>query len=452
MVSEQMHSLNKMKRRTFIKRSSLTALSVSAFGIMGAYSEDAVVGNNYTVNEQRLLTRIAELAKFGKDDNGHGYRVAYTKGDIDGRAWFIEQMKRAGLDPVIDAAGNIIGKRKGKNPSLKPIAFGSHIDMVPDGGNYDGPLGSISALEVIEVLNEHNIQTEHPLEVIIFANEEGGTIGSMAMAGGLTTAGLQQKSQNGLTMAEGIRAIGGNPDNIQSCIRKKGDLRAWVELHIEQGGILARENVQIGVVEGIVGIVHWEVTVEGFANHAGTTPMNMRQDALLASARFIIAVNEVITEVKGNQVGTIGKLAITPNAYNVIPGKVVLGLEIRDLSAEKIEVLFGEIEKRAAAIATASNTTIHFARQANASKPALTNKALQQTIQAAAKALGLSTKLMQSGAGHDSQEIAAIAPVAMIFVPSVGGISHSYKEFTKTVDMTNGANVLLQTVLSIDKE
>jgi N-carbamoyl-L-amino-acid hydrolase len=447
-----MHSLNTMKRRTFIKRSSLTALSVSAFGIMGAYSEDAVVGNNYTVNEQRLVTRIAELAKFGKDDNGHGYRVAYTKGDIDGRAWFIEQMKRAGLDPVIDAAGNIIGKRKGKNQSLKPIAFGSHIDMVPDGGNYDGPLGSISALEVIEVLNEHNIRTEHPLEVIIFANEEGGTIGSMAMAGGLTTAGLQQKSQNGLTMAEGIRAIGGNPDNIQSCIRKKGDLRAWVELHIEQGGILARENVQIGVVEGIVGIVHWEVTVEGFANHAGTTPMNMRQDALLASARFIIAVNEVITEVKGNQVGTIGKLAITPNAYNVIPGKVVLGLEIRDLSAEKIEVLFGEIEKRAAAIATASNTTIHFARQANASKPALTNKALQQTIQAAAKALGLSTKLMQSGAGHDSQEIAAIAPVAMIFVPSVGGISHSYKEFTKTVDMTNGANVLLQTVLSIDKD
>ena len=441
-----------MKRRTFIKRSSLTALGVSTFGIMSTYGKAAVVGNNYTVNEQRLVTRITELAKFGTDDKGHGYRVAYTKGDIDGRAWFIEQMKRAGLDPVIDAAGNIIGKRKGRNPLLKPIAFGSHIDMVPDGGNYDGPLGSISALEVIEVLNEHNIRTEHPLEVIIFANEEGGTIGSMAMAGGLTTAGLQQKSQNGLTMAEGIRAIGGNPDNIQSCIRKKGDFRAWVELHIEQGGILARENVQIGVVEGIVGIVHWEVTVEGVPNHAGTTPMNMRQDALLASARFILAVNEVITAVKGNQVGTIGKMAITPNAYNVIPGKVVLGLEIRDLSADKIEGLFREIEQRAAAIATESKTTISFARQANASKPALTNKALQQTIQASAKALGLSTKLMQSGAGHDSQEIASIAPVAMIFVPSVGGISHSYKEFTKTVDMTNGANVLLQTVLAIDKD
>ena len=419
---------------------------------MGAHCEPPVFGNNLKVNERRIVTRMAELAKFGLDDAGRGYRVAYTKGDIEGRAWFTEQMKRAGLDPTVDAAGNIIGKRKGKNQSLKPIAFGSHLDMVPDGGNYDGPLGSISALEVIEVLNENKTLTEHPLEVIIFANEEGGTVGSMAMAGGLTPAGLQQKSQSGLTMAEGIKAIGGNPDNLASCIRKKGDLRAWVELHIEQGGILARENVQIGVVEGIVGIAHWEVTVTGFANHAGTTPMAMRQDALLAAARLIIAVNDVITSVKGNQVGTIGKLALTPNAYNVVPGKVVLGLEIRDLAADKIELLFQEIEKKAAAIATESHTAIRLERQANASKPALTNKALQQTIAAAAKSLGLSTKVMQSGAGHDSQEIAAIAPVAMIFVPSVGGISHSYQELTKPGDLSNGANVLLQTILALDQE
>jgi N-carbamoyl-L-amino-acid hydrolase len=441
-----------MKRRTFLKTSAVTALGVQAFGILGPANSQAAAGNPYSVNEARMVGRIAELAKFGRDTNGHGYRVAYTKGDSEGRAWFMTQMNKAGLEPVIDAAGNLIGKRKGKNPALKPIAFGSHLDMVPDGGNYDGPLGSISALEVIDVLNEHKFLTEHPLEVIIFANEEGGTIGSMALAGGLTKEGLQQKSQQGLTMAEGIRAIGGNPDNIPSCIRKKGDLHAWLELHIEQGGILARENVQIGVVEGIVGIVHWEVTVTGFANHAGTTPMNQRQDALLAAARFIVAVNEVITSVKGNQVGTIGKIAATPNAYNVIPGKVVLGLEIRDLAAAKIELLFREIEQRAATIATESHTTIHFERQANASKPALTDKALQQAIQASAKALGLSTKVMQSGAGHDSQEMAAIAPVAMIFVPSVGGISHSYQEFTKPVDLTNGANVLLQTILTIDKD
>ena len=440
-----------VNRRTSIKNAFVTALGICTLGLLGAHSQRAVVGNPLRVNEPRIVARVAELAKFGRDDRGHGYRVAYTKGDIDGRAWFIAQMKQAGLDPAIDAAGNIIGKRPGKNPKLPPIAFGSHIDMVPDGGNYDGPLGALGALEVIDVLNEHKILTEHPLEVIIFANEEGGTVGSMAMAGGLTPAGLQQKSQSGLTMAEGIKAIGGNPDNLQLCVRKKGDLRAWVELHIEQGGILARENVQIGVVEGIVGIVHWEVTVEGVANHAGTTPMNARQDALLAASRLVIAVNEVITSVQGNQVGTVGKLAVTPNAYNVIPGKVVLGLEIRDLAAAKIETLFREIEHRAAAIAAASHTAIRFDRQANASTPALTDPVLQQTVQAAAKALGLSTKLMQSGAGHDSQEMAAIAPVAMIFVPSVGGISHSPQELTKSGDLANGTNVLLQTILSIDK-
>ncbi|WP_151087907.1 Zn-dependent hydrolase [Hymenobacter baengnokdamensis] len=440
-----------MKRRIFVKNASLTALGVSAVGLLESSSKNLIGDNKLKVNEQRMVSRITEFSKFGMDEKGHGYRVAFTKGDIEGRDWFIEQLKKAGLDPVIDAAGNIIGKRKGKNQALKPIAFGSHIDMVPDGGNYDGPVGSIGALEVIDVLNENKLVTEHPLEVIIFSNEEGGTIGSMAMAGALTKEGLQQKSQNGLTMAEGIKAIGGNPDTIQSCIRKKGDIHAWLELHIEQGGILEREHVQIGVVEGIVGIVHWEVTVEGFANHAGTTPMNMRQDALLASARLIIAVNEVINSVPGNQVGTIGKIAATPNAYNVIPGKVVMGLEIRDLAADKIETLFREIEKRAAAIATESKTTIRFERQANASKPALTDKKLQQVITATAQALGLSTKLMQSGAGHDSQEIAAIAPVAMIFVPSVGGISHAYKEFTTASDMTNGANVLLQTILAIDK-
>jgi len=439
-----------MQRRTFVKKSSLTVIGMGVFGSLFSSNKKAVA--DLRVNGQRIESRIFELAKFGRAENGHGYRIAYTKGDIEGRAWFVELMKKAGLDPTIDAAGNIIGNRKGKNSSLKPIGFGSHIDMVPDGGNYDGTLGSISALEIIETLNENNLVTEHPLQVIIFGNEEGGTIGSKAIVGELTSDGLQQKSQSGLTLAEGIKAIGGNPDNIQSCIRKKGDFHAWIELHIEQGGILEKENIKIGVVEGIVGIVHWEVTVEGFANHAGSTPMNMRQDALLAASKFILVVNEVINSVKGNQVGTVGKIAVQPGAYNVIPGKVVLGLEIRDLSSKKIEMLFREIEKRAATIGKDSKTTISFVRQPNESKPALTNKALQQTINTSAKALGFSTKFMQSGAGHDSQHIASIAPAAMIFIPSVGGISHSPKEFSTATDMANGANVLLQTILKLDNE
>src|SRR6187399_2184939 len=439
-----------MQRRTFVKRSSLTVIGMSVFGSLLSNTKKTVAG--LSVNGQRIEGRIFELAKFGKDASGHGYRVAYTKGDIEGRAWFMELMKKAGLDPTIDTAGNIIGKRKGKNASLKPIGFGSHIDMVPDGGNYDGTLGSISALEIIEILNENNVVTEHPLEVIIFGNEEGGTIGSKAMVGEFTSDGLRQTSQGGVTMGEGIKAIGGDPDHIQTCARKKGDIHAWVELHIEQGGILEKEHIQIGVVEGIVGIVHWEVTVEGFANHAGSIPMNMRQDALLAASKFVLAVNEVINSVKGNQVGTVGKITVQPGAYNVIPGKVVLGLEIRDLSSEKIEMLFREIEKRGATIGKDSKTTISFVRQPNESKPALTNKALQQTIDTSAKALGFSTKFMQSGAGHDSQHIASIAPAAMIFIPSVGGISHSPNEFSTATDMANGANVLLQTILKLDKE
>ena len=440
-----------MKRSSFIKNISLTAFGVSALGMVDSIGNSFVFGNNLKVNGKRIENRILELAKFGLDEKGHGTRVAFTKADIDARAWFIELMKNAGLNPSIDAAGNIIGKRQGKNNSLKPICFGSHIDMVPDGGNYDGTLGSIAALELIEILNENKVVTEHPLELIIFSNEEGGTIGSKAMVGDITSEGLLQKSQSGLTMAEGIKAIGGNPDNIQSCIRKKGDIHAWLELHIEQGGILEKEKIQIGVVEGIVGIVHWEVTVEGFANHAGATQMNMRQDALLAASKFIIAFNEVITSVKGTQVGTVGKIAVQPGAYNVIPGKAKLGLEIRDLSADKIEMLFKQIEYRAASIAKESTTKISFVRQANESKPALTDKKLQQTINATAKSLGFTTKFMQSGAGHDTQHMGDIAPAAMIFIPSVSGISHSPKEFSTAMDMENGANVLLKTILSLDK-
>jgi amidase, hydantoinase/carbamoylase family len=416
------------------------------------FSQITTNGKVLKVNQQRIEKRILELAKFGKDSIGRGYRVAYTKGDIEGRAWFIDLMKKASLEVTIDYAGNIIGKRKGKNPLLKPIVFGSHIDMVPDGGNYDGCVGSIGGLEMIEVLNENNIITEHPLEVIIFSDEEGGIIGSLSMAGHLTTDDLKQVSQSGLIVSDGIKAIGGNPDSIQYAARKKGDIKAYLELHIEQGGILEKEQINIGVVQGIVGIVDWEVTVNGFANHAGTTPMNLRKDALLAAAKFIIAVNEVINSYEGKQVGTIGKISALPGAYNVVPGKVILGLEIRDLSSEKIWKLFHDIEKKAAAIAASSGTTITFQPPANQVKPALTDQNLQKKIAASAKALGFTTKLMQSGAGHDAQDIALIAPVGMIFVPSIGGISHSPKEFTKPIDMANGANVLLQTILSLDKE
>ncbi|MBC7827611.1 MAG: hydantoinase/carbamoylase family amidase, partial [Chitinophagaceae bacterium] len=261
-----------MKRRSFIKKTTLASVG---FGLVEL---NLLFGNRYSprnylgVNGSRLENRVLELAKFGRNANGQGYRVAFSSGDIEGRAWLFELMKNAGLETSRDEAGNIIGRRKGKNSSLKPIAFGSHIDMVPDGGNYDGTLGSLSALEAVEVLNEQKIITNHPLEVIVFADEEGSMVGSKAIAGLITPGMLTQISHAGLTISEGVRCIGGNPDLIANCKRKKGDIHAFLELHIEQGGILEFENLQVGVVEGIVGIDHWEVTVEGFANHAGTTP------------------------------------------------------------------------------------------------------------------------------------------------------------------------------------
>jgi N-carbamoyl-L-amino-acid hydrolase len=438
------------KRRSFVKKTSLSLLGLSLLGSWPLRKAQAA-NKLLKVNEKRIEARISELAKFGQDAAGHGYRMAFTKGNAEAQAWLLNLMQQAQLNCTIDAAGNIIGIRKGKKDNLKPISFGSHIDMVPDGGNYDGTLGSLAALEVIEILNENKITTNHPLEVIIFADEEGSMVGSKALTSIISAPILAQKSHTELTVAEGVKVIKGNPENLDSCLRQKGDIHAFLELHIEQGGVLEKEEIEIGIVEGIVGIEHWAVTVEGFANHAGTTPMSLRQDALLAASKFIIAVNEVIRSVDGAQVGTIGKIEVHPGAYNVIPGKASLGLEIRDLSAEKVEKLYQEIEKRAEVIAAESQVKISFERMPNVATAALTDKNLQQSILKSAQNLGLSTKFMPSGAGHDSQNMARIAPIAMIFVPSIGGISHSHKEFTKSVDMANGASVLLNTILEVDK-
>jgi N-carbamoyl-L-amino-acid hydrolase len=422
-----------------------------------SFTETTIVGQSKNIEEQlrvnqdRIEKRIMELAEFGRDSNGHGYRVAFSKGDQEGRAWYMDQLRNAGMKVSIDYAGNIIGKRQGKNPSLKPIAFGSHIDMVPDGGNYDGCVGSISALEVINILNENKIITNHPLQIMIFSDEEGTVIGSSAIAGHLSEQNLQIKSHSGLTIAEGIKAIGGNPEKIKEITGKKGDLTAFLELHIEQGAFLEKDHIQTGVVDGIVGVSHWDVVIEGFANHAGTTPMNMRKDALLAASQFIIAVNEVVRSHEGRQVGTVGKIKAEPGVPNVIPGKVIVSLELRDLSQEKIGMLFSEIKNRADKIAAGSGVKIFF-NQTLRTMPALTSDAIKSHIIQSAKLLGLSYQHMPSGAGHDSQEIATFAPIGMIFVPSVGGISHSPKEFTSAIDMANGANVLLQTILAIDNE
>ena len=424
--------------------------NLGLFGALGAIATGPVRSQpRLRVNGKRISDHLAALSEFGKNPQGGVSRVAYSEADLLGREYAMVLMRAAKLDVRVDFAGNLVGRRAGSDPSLPPLVMGSHIDSVPEGGNYDGDVGSMGAIEAAQTLAENKVATRHPIEVIIFQNEEGGTIGSHALSGELTEKQLGLMTRSGRTIREGIKFIGGNPDMLASARRKPGSIAAYLELHIEQGGILDAEKINIGVVEGIVGITQWDVTIEGFANHAGTTPMNQRRDAMLAAARFIDAVNRIVTGVPGRQVGTVGRLQALPGAYNVIPGKVVLGLELRDLDANKVQMLFERIGAEARQIAEATGTQFGF-NEVNSIDPALTDLRIRKLIDDTAKGLGFTTKLLPSGAGHDAQEMARLGPVGMIFVPSVAGISHSPREFSRPEDIANGADVLLHTLLKLD--
>jgi N-carbamoyl-L-amino-acid hydrolase len=381
-------------------------------------------------------------------------RVAYSDADVAGRQYTIDLMRAAGLNPQVDPAGNIFGRRAGSDASLPPILFGSHIDSVPNGGNFDGDLGSFAALGVIEALTAAEVRTRHPLEMVIWSAEEGvafsrGLNGSRIVAGDVKASDMDQVWE-GMTRADAIRKIGGDPSRIMDAIRPRGAHHCYLELHIEQGGALEQQRTPIGVVEGIVAIDRHEVLVTGFANHAGTTPMAERQDALLAASHLTIAVRQIVTSEPGRQVGTVGRLDVTPNAQNVIPGIVRLTIELRDLSADKLTRLASQIRLRAAAIAKDTRTSIQFTSSSH-NAPASAALEVQQAIERSARRVGLASQRMPSGAGHDAQMMAQLSPMGMIFVPSVGGISHSPLELTRWEDCARGADVLLGTVLEIDR-
>lgn len=401
------------------------------------------------VDGERINRQIQELAQFGKNPYGGVSRVAYSEFDRQGREWAMTVMRDAGLSVSVDAAANIVGRRPGSVPSLEPLVFGSHIDSVPDGGNYDGDVGSLGAIEVARTLAANNLVTRHPLEVVVFANEEGGTVGSRALVGELTSDDLRLKTNSGKTIGEGITFLGGDPSKLASVKRSVGEIAAYVELHIEQGGNLDREKIDIGVVEGIVGISQWEVTVEGVANHAGTTAMGDRHDSLLATARYIDMVNRVITSTPGRQVGTVGRVQAFPGAPNVIPGKAIFTLEIRDLDAAKVDRLAAAVRAEGETIGRATGCTFAYS-SLHHSRPAVCDDRVKAVVETSARGLALSASHLPSGAGHDAQHMARLGPAGMIFVPSVGGISHAPTEFTKPDDVVNGANVLLHTILALD--
>lgn len=403
---------------------------------------------SFRVDGERVNRHLTELSRFGRTPEGGISRVAYSEADLEGRAFAMELMREAGLEVGIDTAGNIVGRRAGGS-DLPPLMMGSHIDSVPHGGNFDGQVGSMGAIEVAQTLAEHGIVTRHPLEVVLFQNEENGKTGSRAIAGELEARELNLPSHTEQTIGEGIATIGGDPSKLDEAVRRRGDIAAYLELHIEQGAVLDAQQIDIGVVEGIVGIKRWNVAIEGFANHAGTTPMADRHDAMLTAGRFIDAVNAVVTETPGRQVATVGRLRAHPGAPNVVAGRVELSLEIRDLSMAKIDVLFLRIERAGRELAARNGTRIEL-DEYYLSRAALTAPELQSIVTASATELGLSTLSMPSGAGHDAQSIALLAPVGMIFIPSVEGVSHSPKELSRPDDIEAGTNVLLQSLLRAD--
>ena len=443
-----------MNRRDFSLRlaGAVGALSLGNSRLGAAAFGEVLQGNAaLRVNGDRINQHLTALSEFGKNPYGGVSRVAYSEFDKQGRTYVMGLMREAGLEASIDVAGNIIGKRAGSNAALKPIIFGSHIDSVPDGGNYDGDVGVLSSIEVARTFKERGITTRHPIEIIIFQNEEGGTIGSRAFVGHLPDKDLDLVAKSGKTLRDGIRFIGGDPTKLGTLAHKTGDYAAYVELHIEQGGTLDAEGLNIGVVEGIVGIGWWDVTIDGFGNHAGTTPMDKRKDALMAAAKYVQMVNRVVTSEPGRQVGTVGRIQAFPGAPNVIPGQVQATLEIRDLDRAKIVRLAKKVMDEAVKIGTENGTTFTF-KETYLSTPAMMEPGVQKVIEASARSLGMTTKYLPSGAGHDAQYMAQICPTGMIFCPSAGGISHSPKEFTKPQDVTNGANVLLQTILALDAQ
>ncbi len=439
-----------------MSRSQWTVLqSIVAFALMGATPTVAGAAvASPAIDASRLQRSLEDLSVFGRPAGGSFAdgvsRFAYSDADVAGRAFVIQLIKSAGLQPRIDTAGNIRVRREGKGVGLKPILIGSHIDSVPGGGNFDGALGSMAAIEILRTLQDGKVSLRHPLEVALWSNEEGGTVGS-GLATGTYGRNALELTLNGIKRADGLRRIGGDPERLAAARIAPGSLEAYLELHIEQSGLLEKASVPIGVVDGIVAIDEYEVEVSGFANHAGTTPMPDRRNALLAAARLIEAVQEEVTREPGRQVGTVGHLEVFPNARNVVPGRVNATLELRDLDAAKIGKIGERIAARARAIAADTRTEVNL-RKVETDPPALATPRIQHEIEAAATGLGLKTMHLPSGAGHDAQILAKVADMGMIFVPSLSGISHSPKEATSWLDCANGANVLLQTLLRLDRE
>jgi N-carbamoyl-L-amino-acid hydrolase len=403
------------------------------------------------VNSDRLNNSINRLAKIGKQPSGSICRLAFTPEDLQARYLIQQWMIEAGMTVQTDAAGNLIGTYTGKVEGAPALATGSHIDTVPSGGRFDGVLGVLAGIEVVRTLRENNLRLNHPIEVIVFTDEESTMIGSQAIAGTVLLQSPERyQSKVGESIQTCLERVGGNWDELATAKRSRSDIAAFVELHVEQGAVLERSGKEIGVVQGVVGMQRKAITITGVANHAGTTPMEMRQDALVAAAQVVLAVREIAGRMTSQPVATVGYLNVSPNAVNIVPGKVELSIDMRDLSQECLDAMLKQLKQEVERIAADNDTEIAIAPLLCV-EPTLAAMHVQTTIELVCEQLELSYCHLPSRAGHDSLEIGRITDMGMIFVPSQAGVSHSEAEYTSPKQCTQGANVLLHTLLELDK-
>ncbi len=403
----------------------------------------------------RIRRDISKMSEFVSPEEPGWTRISFSNEDRLARTHIVQLMEEANLSVRIDAAGNVIGRREGKNPGPAILA-GSHIDTVRGGGRFDGISGVVAGIEVARRLEEERMQLLHSLEVVVFIAEEPSpfgisTIGSRAMAGKLSEDVLVNlRDGQGRTLGGAIESMGGNPAKIGDAKRSSGDILASLELHIEQGPVLRSRGIPIGVVSGIVGISRGDIEVVGRMDHAGTMPMEVRKDALAAGAEVVLALEKVCRQLRG-VVGTIGKVEVFPNALNVVPGRVHFGMEARSLNEAHLHETASLFKKEVDRIIRDRGVDIRL-EIAITSKPVLFPTGMVRGIGRVCDSLGLSYLEMPSGAGHDMNHLAEVAPAGMIFVPSKDGRSHCPEEWTDFEEVTLGAEVLARTIFSLDEE
>jgi allantoate deiminase len=404
------------------------------------------------VDGERLWRRLSELAEIGKRESGGVTRLSFTDEERSAKDLVASFMQEAGLAVSEDAVGNLFGRREGSDPNAPAVLVGSHVDSVYNGGNFDGPLGVLAGIEVAQAMEEGGVETGHSVEVVAFTDEEGarfsfGMIGSRALAGTLSEDDLQHQDADGISIADAMRKSGLDPAKIGDAARSRDSLACYLELHIEQGRVLEDEDLPLGVVTGIAAPVWRRVVFEGETGHAGTAPMQLRRDALAAAAE-VVGIVEEEASATGTSVGTVGQLGVEPGGINIIPGRVELSLDLRDIDEDTRDQIEERILERSRRVCEGRGVGFE-TEVLQRMTPVSCSETVRGTIRAACEGLGLGTRDLASGAAHDGMQLAGLCQVGMVFVRSREGVSHSPDEWSSKKDCTAGADVLYHTALDL---